>query len=418
MRRIEKCFSERITPLFLTMVVQSLGEGSAMPTDPYHTPIILHSSSQPQKTHKPKNPTRKVTEVPQPSDRIEHVADEAVHKELGDSLVRAATTASSLEAKQNSGNINRTQSKATPNESSSQGTSSGGGPIRTARVESSDNKESLGGDVSKQERMIDDIDADEDIIQVNVQVDAKMFDADKDLGSEEVKWVVIQEPSESTTTTTTFSSKQKPQNKGKAKMVEEPVKPKKKEQIRLDEEADLKLQAKFDEEQRLARERAHKEQEANIALIETLDDVQANIDADHQLAKRLQAKEQQELTNEEKATLVNTFEDFRTELVQGHEKGKRAREELIQKRAKKQKVEDNNETTKIKQLMKIIPDKEEVAIDAISLDVKSPKIVDWKIYKKGKKSYYHIIRADEKTQMYMFFSQILTSFNREYLEDL
>nr|GEX15923.1 hypothetical protein [Tanacetum cinerariifolium] len=40
----------------------------------------------------------------------------------------AATTASSLEAEQDSGNINKTQSKATPNESSSQGTDSGGGP--------------------------------------------------------------------------------------------------------------------------------------------------------------------------------------------------------------------------------------------------------------------------------------------------
>ncbi|GKC85116.1 hypothetical protein Tco_1140833, partial [Tanacetum coccineum] len=53
---------------------------------------------------------------------------EAVHKELGDSLVRAATTASSLEAEQDSGNITKTQSKATPNESSSLGTTSGGGP--------------------------------------------------------------------------------------------------------------------------------------------------------------------------------------------------------------------------------------------------------------------------------------------------
>ncbi|GKE10780.1 hypothetical protein Tco_1414331, partial [Tanacetum coccineum] len=43
------------------------------------------------------------------------------------SLVRAATTASSLEAKQDSGNIAKTQSKATPNESSSLGTTSGGG---------------------------------------------------------------------------------------------------------------------------------------------------------------------------------------------------------------------------------------------------------------------------------------------------
>ncbi|GKA17974.1 hypothetical protein Tco_0697811 [Tanacetum coccineum] len=54
--------------------------------------------------------------------------DGAVHKELGDSLVRAATTASSLEAEQDSGNINKTQFKATPNESSSLGTTSGGGP--------------------------------------------------------------------------------------------------------------------------------------------------------------------------------------------------------------------------------------------------------------------------------------------------
>ncbi|GJS12198.1 hypothetical protein Tco_0368994 [Tanacetum coccineum] len=46
----------------------------------------------------------------------------------GDSLVRASTTASSLEAEQDIGNINKTQSKATPNESSSQGTNSGGGP--------------------------------------------------------------------------------------------------------------------------------------------------------------------------------------------------------------------------------------------------------------------------------------------------
>ncbi|GKD73838.1 hypothetical protein Tco_1332120 [Tanacetum coccineum] len=54
--------------------------------------------------------------------------DYAVHKELGDNLVRAATTASSLEAEQDNGNINKTRSKATPNESSSLGTTSGGGP--------------------------------------------------------------------------------------------------------------------------------------------------------------------------------------------------------------------------------------------------------------------------------------------------
>ncbi|GKE68185.1 hypothetical protein Tco_1526257, partial [Tanacetum coccineum] len=70
----------------------------------------------------------KDTQVPQPSDPTDIVADEAIHKKLGDKLVRAATPASSLEAKQDSGNITKTRSKATPNESSSLGTTLGGGP--------------------------------------------------------------------------------------------------------------------------------------------------------------------------------------------------------------------------------------------------------------------------------------------------
>ncbi|GJX72910.1 uncharacterized mitochondrial protein-like protein [Tanacetum coccineum] len=52
---------------------------------------------------------------------------EELCKELDDSLVRAATTASSLEAEQDSGNIIKTRSKATPNEAGSHGTTSGGG---------------------------------------------------------------------------------------------------------------------------------------------------------------------------------------------------------------------------------------------------------------------------------------------------
>nr|GEY68562.1 hypothetical protein [Tanacetum cinerariifolium] len=56
MRRVGKGFSGRITPLFPTMMVQSeMGEGSAIPIDPYHTPTISQaSSSLPQKTHKPR----------------------------------------------------------------------------------------------------------------------------------------------------------------------------------------------------------------------------------------------------------------------------------------------------------------------------------------------------------------------------
>ncbi|GJS26294.1 hypothetical protein Tco_0486914 [Tanacetum coccineum] len=131
MRRVGKCFSGRVTPLFPIIVVQNqqeLGEGSSIPTDPHHTPTIIQPSAQPQKTQKPRKPKRKDTQVPQPSDPSKNVTDEAVHKELGDSLVRAATTASILETEQDNGNITKTRSKATPNESNSLGTTLGGGP--------------------------------------------------------------------------------------------------------------------------------------------------------------------------------------------------------------------------------------------------------------------------------------------------
>ncbi|GKC07274.1 hypothetical protein Tco_0998884, partial [Tanacetum coccineum] len=52
-----------------------------------------------------------------------------------------------------------------------------------------------------------------------------------------------------------------------------------------------------------------------------------------------------------------------------------AGEELTQENAKKQKVEDDKETTKLKQCLEIIPDKEEVTINAIPLAVKSPSVV-------------------------------------------
>ncbi|GKE51825.1 hypothetical protein Tco_1486981 [Tanacetum coccineum] len=60
-----------------------------------------------------------------PSDNVTY---EVINEEMNDSLERAATTATGLDAEQDMGNINKTQSKATPNEPSSPGTSSGGGP--------------------------------------------------------------------------------------------------------------------------------------------------------------------------------------------------------------------------------------------------------------------------------------------------
>ncbi|GJT07946.1 hypothetical protein Tco_0842408 [Tanacetum coccineum] len=68
--------------------------------------------------------------------------------------------------------------------------------------------------------------------------------------------------------------------------------------------------------------------------------------------------------------------------------------------------------------MEVMPDEEEVALDAIPLAVKSPSIGDWKVHKEGKKSYYQIIWADGSSKMYLVFSHMLKSFDREDLETL
>ncbi|GJU90618.1 reverse transcriptase domain-containing protein [Tanacetum coccineum] len=101
--------------------------------------------------------------------------------------------------------------------------------------------------------------------------------------------------------------------------------------------------------------------------------------------------------------MVNTFVDMDTELVEGSEV--RAEEE-------------DKETTKLQRLIEVVSDKEEVAIDAIPLETKPPSIVECKIHKEGKKTYYQIIRADGSSKMYLVFSHMLKIFDREDLETL
>ncbi|GJQ99453.1 hypothetical protein Tco_0522438 [Tanacetum coccineum] len=95
-------------------------------------------------------------------------------------------------------------------------------------------------------------------------------------------------------------------------MIKPEVPLKKKDQVALDEEMarnlEAQLQAKLIEEERLARK---KEEEANIALIESWENTQAMMKADRLLAERLQTREQEELTDEEKAKLFMEFMEKR-----------------------------------------------------------------------------------------------------------
>ncbi|GJZ08445.1 hypothetical protein Tco_0542728 [Tanacetum coccineum] len=90
-------------------------------------PIIISSSYQPKKTHKPRTAIR-TTKISQSSGPINLVEDETIYKEWEDIMERAATSASSLDAEHDSDNINKTQSIATLNESFPQGTDSRSGP--------------------------------------------------------------------------------------------------------------------------------------------------------------------------------------------------------------------------------------------------------------------------------------------------
>nr|GEZ11662.1 hypothetical protein [Tanacetum cinerariifolium] len=297
-----------------------------MPTDPHHTPTILQLSSQPQKKQKSRKPKRKDTCVAQPSDPTKNVADEAIHKELGDILVRAATTASSLGAEQDSGDITKIE-----------------------KEESSGDEESLGEDASKQGR-IDVINTYEEIILVNVQDDAdkEMFDVNV-LDSQELIVDVAQVSVASAATKTTniddvtlaqaLEEIKSTKSKVKGLVIQELGKsittiPNNSHRAKLKEQK----RKETNHQQKLNREYLPKEHGRyklkDLNLIE-FDNIKEMFD---KAFKR-----------------VNTFEDFRTELVEGKEK--RTGTELIQEITKKQKVEDDKEKTKLKQFMEIIPDK-------------------------------------------------------------
>ncbi|GJZ15536.1 hypothetical protein Tco_0551213 [Tanacetum coccineum] len=81
-------------------------------------------------------------------------------------------------------------------------------------------------------------------------------------------------------------------------------------------------------------------------------------------------------------------------------------------------MEDAKEIAELQSMMEVIPDEEEVVVDAIPLATKPPSIIDWKIIKEGKIGYYRIIRANGNSKRYSLMIQMLKSFDREDLETL
>nr|GEU93621.1 hypothetical protein [Tanacetum cinerariifolium] len=98
----------------------------------------------------------------------------------------------------------------------------------------------------------------------------------------------------------------------------------------------------------------------------------------------LQAKEKEIVEERSKKT--------QAEVTKGS--SKRAGDELEQESAKRQRLEKEDDSAELKRYLEIVHEDDDVTIEATPLSSKSSTIVDYKIYKEKKKSYFKIIRAD------------------------
>ncbi|GKD18241.1 hypothetical protein Tco_1207399 [Tanacetum coccineum] len=419
-----------------------------MTTDPHHTPnIIQPSTSQPQKKQRSRRLKRKDIGVPKPSGPTTNVANEAVNEEMDDSLVRAATTASSLEVEQNSGGGPRCQEtmgdiiaqtrienvsklsndpllarvidlENTKTAQDQEITSlklrvkklekKGGSRThklkrlykvgRSARIVSSD-EASLGDqeDASKQGRKIDDIDKDVEITLVDETQgrydDDIMFDvsdlAGKELfvtkqGVPDSKKDDVVQVNTAATTIKLKSAKPKTATSTRPK-AKGLVIHEQEEAPTLIVSSQQASQAKIQDKAEFdEQERIEREKaKVNLALKETWDDIQAKIEADQLLAERLQAREQEELTIKERAILFQQLLEKRRE----HFAAKRAEEKRNRPPTKAQQRRDELEQESIKK-QKVDKDKETAELKSL-MEV----IPDENFDREDLKTLYKLVKA-------------------------
>ncbi|GJV42183.1 hypothetical protein Tco_1420623 [Tanacetum coccineum] len=259
--------------------------------------------------------------------------------------------AGNLEAEQDNGNINRTQSMATLNEYFPQGTGSGSGPryaltesptiyvslieqfwqtASASTLENGDMEITAIIDGKVKGRKISQIDEDKGItlVQMSIQTQGR-HKHDFEFITPEEDYTLKPDISTANVPVSTAGaevstvnpkvktvakslvyiriSAPKRKDKGKAIMKEaEPIQKKTKlqlEQERLGLEEVLRLQEQLDEEERQRIARVH--EEASTFNAEEWDNIQAQIEADEELAHRLQAQEKERYSKVDKARLLN-----------------------------------------------------------------------------------------------------------------
>ncbi|GJX58478.1 hypothetical protein Tco_0289868 [Tanacetum coccineum] len=113
---------------------------------------------------------------------------------------------------------------------------------------------------------------------------------------------------------------------------------------------------------------------------------------------------------------VNTFFDYKTELMEKSSKKAEAEKESNEK--VEAELDDDQEEAKIKEHMEIVIDEEEITIDVIPLATKPLIIVDYKIINDRKMGYFQIRRDGGSSKRHSAFIDMLRDFDREDLETL
>ncbi|GKD78137.1 hypothetical protein Tco_1340758 [Tanacetum coccineum] len=457
MKRASKGYSRENIPLFPIMIIQGpvvQGEGSTHLVESHHTPTSAPSTSQPPISPTSRRTIRQESVVPQPRSPTQtHVADEATSIGVDVRYGGAATTITGLEARHGSVEslkIDLKQTKLTYGAAYTklikkvkklENKVKSNQARRRAKIIVTDDEEDL-EDPSKQGRKISEIDQDPTIslVQHNAEIQGRQehdmefefdLDAAKDVNSTE-EYISTAMPVSTTGATVTTASVDVSiaivsTAKDKGIMEEsEPVQTKTKlqqEQERLGYEATLRLQAEHEEEER--------------------------VEADEELAQRLQAEEREKYSEAEKlrsysfdeiknlfiTTMrrVHTFVPIDSEIEReipesttGSSK-RDAEEELAQESSKRQKTgessvsaeepkdkEEELSQERLQQMMIIIP---EQGMNVEALQTKYP-IIDWEIYTEGARKYWKIIRVGNHTEVYQFFDDMLKAFDREDLVKL
>nr|GEZ63882.1 hypothetical protein [Tanacetum cinerariifolium] len=209
------------------------------------------------------------------------------------------------------------------------------------------------------------------------------------------KGIVFHDVEKSTTRTASLKAHVK--DKGKAKLVEEPkVLKLRKAQITIDEEVARRIEVEWNA------------------------DMQDNIDW-NKVVKQVQSKQSDVEGLEIDAEKIKApRKRTRKEKVEKDQTAKKQKGDKLEKEnAKKQKLEEKQKAKELKRNLEIVPDDEDdVFVNVAPLSSKPPKIVDYKIYKEGKKEHIQIIRANRNHQLHLSFSKMLKNFDREDLEVL